>query len=376
MPLEYPTAVAAEYLAKFKAKIIEHPHLLHARDEVFQFIEEPAGASLAAVIGPTGAGKSTLVDRVRKTVFRQHEAAMAANTALVPIVSVEAPAPELGKFNWRDFYQRILMELKEPACDFHMALQQKPTGNPGVARLSSLQLPDLRARVEVGFRHRGVKVLLIDEAQHLFKMTNSRRMHDQMDALKSLASLSKAFFVLFGTYELIPLLELNGQLGRRCVMVHLPRYRCDVPTEWQDYQKAIRTLEQLIVLPSPPELLRYSEFLYLGSAGCVGILKDWLTDAYSRTLKTENQRLTKAILEASRRPESTLRKIAEEAAFGETQWARSHAPDHRLAELLGLPLHPPAELGSERSLLPSCRKPPVGIRNPIRDPIGVEAALV
>lgn len=374
MPLETPIASATDPLASFKAKFIAHPHLIRAKDQLDQLIEEPAGASLAALIGPTGAGKSTLLDRVNKSVLKRFEADMTANTSLMPTVCVEAPAPELGSFSWKDFYLRILVELKDQACEWHLALKERELGKPGVARLSSLTLADLRRRVEVGFHHRGVKVLLIDEAQHLHKMTSGRRLLDQMDVLKSLASLSKAFVVLFGTYELIKLLELNGQLARRCVMVHFPRYRYDDPTQRQDFQKAILNLQRKIVLPTPTNLAPHFEYIYRNSGGSVGILKNWFTSGYSMTLKAGGKILTKATLEASKLPPSSLLKIAEEINVGEAHWLRSQTPDIRLDELLGMdspgegapPVYPPVA---------AVVRPPVGIRNPTRDPVGLEAAM-
>lgn len=374
MPLETPIASATDLLASFKAKFIAHPHLIRAKDQLDQLIEEPAGASLAALIGPTGAGKSTLMDRVNKSFLKRFEADMTANTSLMPTVCVEAPAPELGSFSWKDFYLRILVELKDQACEWHLALKERELGKPGVARLSSLTLADLRRRVEAGFHQRGVKVLLIDEAQHFHKMASGRRLHDQMDVLKSLASLSKAFVVLFGTYELINLWELNGQLARRCVMVHLPRYRYDDPTQRQDFKTAIRSLEREIILPMPPDLVPHSENLYRGTDGCVGILKNWLTSGYSMALRAGGASLTEAMLEASMLPPSSLVKIAEEISVGEARWLHSQTPDIRLDELLGMGITGKGTTPVYPAVAAAVR-PPVGIRNPTRDPVGLEAAM-
>lgn len=371
MPLDI--TLGAEHLAGFKTKLIAHPHLVQARKEVIRLIEEPAGASLAAVIGPTGAGKSTLLDGVRKVVLERRTAAMITDTSLIPIVSVEAPAPEQASFNWKDLYLRILVALKEPACEWQLALKEKQPGKPGVTRLASLSLTELRARVEAAFLHRGVKVLLIDEAQHLRKLAGGRHAHDQMDTLKSLASLSKAFVVLFGTYELIPMLELNGQLARRCVMVHCPRYRHDDPAQWQSFQAAVRSLGQAIMLPTPTDLVPHSEYLYRSTAGCIGILKGLLTTGYARALEEGHESLTLATLEASKLPNSALEKITEEIVVGEAHWVRSHAPNSRLDELLGLACAINGS-GVVHAPIPPVARQTVGIRNPTRDPVGITAA--
>ncbi len=374
MPL--PSKEAADLLDRFKRKIIGHSLLKDAFVRVIDLIEEPADVEVAAVIGPTGAGKSTLLDRVKQTVLKQNAAEMEADAGLMPVIAVDAPAPEQGSFSWREMYLRILVELKEPACDWQIALRERQPGKPRVGRLSSLNQIELKGRVESGFRSRGVKVLLVDEAQHLGKMASGRRLLDQTDTVKGLAKSTGAFVVLFGTYDLIPLLGLNGQVARRFASVHLPRYRCDEPDQYSDYQTAIRTFEGEIQLAKTPDLVRNAEFLYRGSAGCVGILKSWLTAAYCQVLRADGSAMTKDVLRSTRLPISSLRKIIDEIVEGENHWAKCHAEDRELDRLLGLSsLHPVgANLGEARSR--KARTSPVGMRKPVRDQIGLEAASV
>jgi hypothetical protein len=301
---------------------------------------------------------------------------MQANPGLLPVIAVDAPAPETGSFSWREVYLRILIELKEPVCDWQLALKDRPGGKPGVARLHSLTPIELKCRVESAFRSRGVRVLLVDEAQHLGKMASGRRLQDQTDTLKALAKSTGTFVVLLGTYELIPLLELSGQVVRRFAWVHLPRYRCAVPQEWRDFQTVIRSFAAEIELAGAPDLVRHAEMLYRGSAGCVGILKSWLTLAYSQVLRTGGGVLTQAVLEATCLPTSSLRKIMGEIEEGEKHGASSHGEDRELDGLLGLSsLHPAeAEPGQTRVAAPQSVR--VGMRKPTRDPIGLEAAAV
>jgi hypothetical protein len=273
-------------------------------------------------------------------------------------------------------YLRLLVALKEPACDWQLALTNRQPGKPGVVRLSSLNHIELKARVESAFRSRGVKVLLVDEAQHLGKMASGRRLQDQTDTVKGVAKRTGAFVVLFGTYDLIPLLGLNGQVARRFASVHLPRYRCDDSDQWRDYQTAIRSFEGELQLVKAPDLVRNAEFLYRGSAGCIGILKSWLTAAYSQVLRADGGALTKDVLLSTRLPTLSLRKIADEIVEGEKHWAKCYAEDRELDQMLGLSsLHP---VGDEQNKTRSsnARTVPVGMRKPTRDPVGLEAAPV
>jgi hypothetical protein len=371
--MSLPSPQAAELLEKFKRKIIGHSLLKAAHSKIIDLIDEPADVEVAAVIGPTGVGKSTLLDRVSQAVLKQNAAAMEANTGFMPVIVVDAPAPELGSFSWREMYLRILVALKEPACDWQLALKQREPGKPSVVRLSSLNHIELKGRVESAFRHRGVKVLLVDEAQHFGKMASGRRLQDQTDTLKALAKSTGTFVVLFGTYDLIPLLGLNGQVARRFASVHLPRYRCDEPNQWRDFQTAIRTLEAEIHLADRVELVREAEMLYRGSAGCIGILKSWLTAAYSQVLRAGERTMTRELVQSNRLPTLSLRKIAEEIAEGENHWAKCHADDRELDRILGLS---PVQSNENETRPTNGQRTPVGIRKPTRDPIGLEAATV
>jgi len=374
--MPHPSPQTAELLDRFKRKIIAHSLLKGAFGRIMDLIEEPADVEVVAVIGPTGAGKSTLLDRVKQAVLKRNAAAMEADPSLIPVLSIDAPAPTVGSYSWRETNLRFLVAVKEPACDWQVALKDRQPGKPGVTRLSSLNHIELKGRVESAFRNRGVKVLLIDEAQHLCKMVSGRGLQDQTDTLKGLAKSTGAFVVLFGTYDLIPLLGLNGQVARRFASVHLPRYRCDDPNQWRDYQTAIRSFEGEIELAKAPDLVRNAELLYRGSAGCIGILKSWLTSAYSQVLRADGGAMTKEVLQSTRLPTLSLRKIADEITEGEAHWAKCYAEDRELDRLLGLSSLHPTEADGAETRNTNARTTPVGMRKLTRDPIGLEAARV
>jgi len=66
--------------------------------------------------------------------------------------------------------------------------------------------------------------VIIDEAQHLTKISSGRRLREQMDVLKSLANQTGSLLVLVGTYEILTFQDLSGQLSRRSVSIHFPQY--------------------------------------------------------------------------------------------------------------------------------------------------------
>ncbi len=140
------------------------------------------------------------------------------------IVGLEAVPPDLGNFNWKDFYKRLLQQLDEPCINYKI----KPptlieTGEPQrrTNRGHTAAGSELRQVAEDVLKHRHPSALLIDEAQHLAKMSSGRKLQDQLDSIKSLASMTRIPIALIGTYELLSFRNLSAQLSRRSVDVHI-----------------------------------------------------------------------------------------------------------------------------------------------------------
>jgi len=102
---------------------------------------------------------------------------------------------------------------------------------------------ELRLAVEQTIRHRGTKVVILDEAQHLTKVANARRLQDQMDAVKSISSFAGVQFVMVGTYELLTLLNRNGQLARRTRCIHFRRYDFEKPAHREAFTNLVGMFE-------------------------------------------------------------------------------------------------------------------------------------
>ena len=177
----------------FRSYTIAHPRLQAVSDALRRAIQEPAGRSLILVIGPTGVGKTTLRLRIEQELKEPFLAAGEPNPGRIPVVGLEAVAPDSGNFSWKDDYRRALRALEEPLIDHkidyatrHVCRNQ--SGELAIAnRVGS---PELRQAMEQALRQRRPAALLIDEAQHLTKIASGRRLGDQLDRLKSLASLT------------------------------------------------------------------------------------------------------------------------------------------------------------------------------------------
>ncbi|WP_198648725.1 TniB family NTP-binding protein, partial [Cyanothece sp. BG0011] len=110
--------------------------------------------------------------------------------------------------------------------------------------------PALRRALENSLSHRKPDVFFIDEAQHMGKMSSGHKLQDQLDCLKSLANMTTILHCLLGTYELLTFRNLSGQLSRRSVDIHFPRYQVDNPDDIQAFKSVLLTFSTSNALSS------------------------------------------------------------------------------------------------------------------------------
>ena len=67
----------------------------------------------------------------------------------------------------------------------------------------------------------------------------------------------------------------------------------------QTFVKILQTFGEQMPLPEPPDLIRYWEYLYERSIGCVGILKDWLVKGLSVAIRQAASRSVGALTQPS-----------------------------------------------------------------------------
>src|SRR5207253_7546330 len=183
--------------------------------------------------------------------------------ARVPVLAVEAIAPESGQFNWKDYYARALVALNEPLLDRKVMVNAAV--NPDAVRPTirrSAAAPALRWVLEQCLRQRSVGVCLIDEAQHLKRLASGRRLLDQMDTLKSLAALTGTVHVLVGTYELLGLTNLSAQLSRRSIEIHFGRYRAELHDDRLAFKSVVLTFQRHLPVAEEPDLVGAWDALY------------------------------------------------------------------------------------------------------------------
>ncbi|WP_068672904.1 TniB family NTP-binding protein [Oceanobacillus sp. Castelsardo] len=354
---------------------VSHTKMKQVSDELKNEIYK-GSQNIIMVVGPSGVGKSRLFSATMLSVLKDMEEETEKDRSIIPISGIELPNPDLGKFNWKDFYYRVLSSLRDPLIDYKIDVtdivkknrknKKSNSNNP----LNANTAPELRRSIESAFFNRKTKALLIDEAQHFFKINsekrgNSEQNQRQFNSIKSLANMSTTKIVLFGTYDLNAVFNLDGQLSRRVKEIHFPRYDYTNAEDRKYFQALLLTFQKLLPVEKEPDLKKYSEYIYENSIGCAGILKNWLQRCLSDALEREEKTITYQNLKRNVLQTKKLLTLANEAITGESYFSDSTKDKKELQTLLGIK----NEKDNEKPKRKNNPKP--GIRKPERDTVGL-----
>lgn len=369
------TQTCSEQLAHFQSLTVAHPHLLAAREALMTALRESEPNSIVMVFGPTGVGKTTLRLRTEQILIEELRPELNANRWRIPVASVEAIA-DSGSFCWRSHYTRLLRAMGDPLTDRRRVPGSDSEDNPEerVKMTARSSGSEYRYAVEQTLRFRKPAAVMIDEAQHLGKVASGRRLLDQLDVIKSIANRTNTVHVLFGTYDLLAFRNLSGQLSRRSVDIHFPRYRAQDAQDRKIFVNIVHSFQKQLPLPEPPDLVKHWELLYERSFGCAGVLKQWLVKALAAALRRRDSTISVRDLEAHALSIAQCDKILSEITEGEARLNDGDGARLKLRACLGLstvsasapvPRGQPGA-GTRRKLKP-------GHRKPVRDPVGQPA---
>ena len=170
-------------------------------------------------------------------------------------------------------------------------------------------------------------------------------------------------------------LGTSGQLARRSSTVNFGRYQPANQRHMKTFASVANALLKAMELPGYPSVHESLPMLYSGSAGCVGILKDWLARAYGSALRDQKDDRAPALtLDHLRQTRLSLKAM--ETIMADILSAEENAPDdaddvdyERI--VLGRSATHERRAQQQRGAGKGRR---VGVRAPTRDPVPVAAA--
>jgi hypothetical protein len=303
------------------------------RDKILWAIEDSTPGSLIICCGPPGVGKTTVMKEIVVELTKRRLIELEQDPGLLAVASLHLMAPQTGNFDWKKHYFKpLLVSMEEPLVDKKIDMSPWAPHHGTNMRLIANRRTDgelYREAVENALHHRQPTAVLIDDAQHVGVISSSRRQLDQTNTFKSVADRTKVTHVLFATYEFVPFRNLNGQVSRRSLDIHFPRYLAIDKTQRTYFINAIYTFQRWLPLPIMPEFVKADstcpdwDFFYEHSLGCIGVLKDWLTRACSLALRLNKETITREHLEKCALSVSSLTQLLAEITAGESEMEES-----------------------------------------------------
>lgn len=297
---------------------LNHPRIAETLDTMTALASRHSGKNILLLIGPTGVGKSTLIQILKERVIQRHREEIDADVSFIPIASMVAPASGERGFSLKMFYTEMGRALNEPLMgrklETKLANGRTLTGLPN----SSGNVSAMRMAVERVFEHRRTKLLVIDEAVPLLRQARGNQIENHMDALKTLAEKG-ATIILIGSYDLHEILGLDGQVARRMGAIHFSRYLTGVADDERAWRTIVQQLQRHLPIQDMPDLSEAAVELQEACIGCVGILKTVFSSVLECALakggKWSDSHLDKSLLSVNQFETILAETMAGEAAI-------------------------------------------------------------
>lgn len=311
-------AALTSALVRIERVIVPHLYFEETKLRMLEAIETDP---LVLLVGAAGVGKEALI----RDVVKEMNEPVSHKPRYLNAAVLVAPTPHELEFSWKALWVEILDALHDPLPE------RKADRTPIEARNGRRRVQThpgseavLRRSAYSAIRDRRLKLLVIDEALALMQSGKGRKLLDQFDILRNMASQLNCGIVLASTARILEELEFSSELARRMHEIEFPRYRFKGGRrveEFQSFQRVVGTL--LGYLPEewrPKFNTRQIRLLHGGSVGCVGNLVKWFQRAIRRCLYAGDETLDWSHFEATVLTDKKLAEMKSAAEKGEKKY--------------------------------------------------------
>ena len=285
---------------------LNHRNWEHALSFSFSLLISACPGEVVCICGPSRAGKTRLVYELIQLLSGQSH-----DKHYNPYTCISVLAENVGtygSFSTKAFTFQLFEALDHPI----ITLAKDDIAF--ASKFDRLTETAMRQPLKRAFKHRGVRYLFIDEAQHVKYTTNaSLAPHAVLDSWKSLAASAGIVLVIVGAYPILNVMQKSSHLIGRTKTVHLPRYYANQEDLKHFYSIAYAFLNELS-RAGRLDLKKHISDLYDRTFGCIGLLRSWLISANDYAIATDSTINSKV-----------LRKTAHPKAFLEPVWNEIHA---------------------------------------------------
>ena len=326
---------------------VKHPRLEEMDQDLMQRISGRRRYTILAVFGATGVGKSTVMQRVAEKLRAEEP-----DPSVVPVVVIRAKPEDVGTSARLDYYRQVLKQLQG-----HVAVRDRGKNlplftNPERKSRDPAEWLEMREAVQYALSLLRVKVVFVDEAQHLMYVDTPHKPTAQLDWLKTITSETNVLHVLVGNFDLYDCCHLNAQAARRMRDLPFARYHLNDATECAEFATALRTfLEEVPLEVDVDGLLSHWRWFGEWSLGCIGVLSDWLVETVDDLCKRGETTLTIEALERHALQPDQRARMEIEARTGERKVELGKTKgEEDLKRLLGNPAPLPGTTPPDHSV--------------------------